>query len=370
MSTRGGFKLALSCAVIILILAAALTAFDYGVVAQVPTEKFDRAAFLEFLAKNPEPASDQLRAFYTREGNPPLREPRWEDRRKKLEKLGAQLFFDPRLSDSGQMSCSTCHNPVFHWTDRLPVSTENASRRSMSLYNLAWDKSYLWNGRAGSLMQQAILALTATKGMHAVLTKVPEKLSVIPGYRKAFGDAFGLKDSNPSLITFSKVATALEVFQSGITSPPSSFDRWVDGDERAISDQAKRGFMLFNGKAQCAQCHNSWRFSDGRVYNTGLASQCVEAKEPNTPKSWNHGLFKAVGLREIEGRAPYMHDGTKRTLEEVVEFYNRGGDAHCDITDARIKPLGLSSTEVQDLVSFLGTLGEGSKPYLVPELPN
>ncbi len=335
----------------------------------VSEEPFDHAKFLAVLGALPTPSTEDLKQFYHRPRQIPLRLESWNSNAQELSALGKKIFFDTRLSKSGLMSCSSCHNPTLHWGDGLARSPENESRRSMSLYNLAWDKQFLWNARAGSLMAQSALALSAKKGMDVDLAQLAAKINSISGYRPYFASAFRLSDSERQSASLARTAAALEVFVSSIVSAPTEFDRWIEGDETAISESAQNGFRLFNGKAGCANCHNSWRFSDGQIYNTGLTSQCEDAKKERTKKEWNNGLFKAVGLRFISARGPYMHDGSLSSLTEVVEFYNRGGDTHCEITSALMRPLGLTKTEIQDLVEFLDTLGSSGQEYVLPELP-
>lgn len=333
------------------------------------SQHFDRAAFLALINGQRAVSIDELKQFYRRPEYIPLRVKSWTRNAAAIRDLGKQIFFDTRLSKSGTLSCSSCHNPTLHWTDGLARSPENEFRRSMSLYDLAWDKQFLWNARAGSLMSQSALALNAQGGMDLDLAEVASKLNGISSYATRFREAFEIAELDEAPATLARTAAALEVFVSTIISPPTRFDRWIEGDENAISKRARNGFVLFNGKAQCAQCHNSWRFSDGQVYNTGLLSQCEDARKEQTSASWNHGKFKAVGLRFIAARPPYMHDGSLKTLAQVIEFYDRGGDVHCGITSAHSRPLGLSADEVEDLVLFLDTLGSGSQEYVLPELP-
>lgn len=330
---------------------------------------FDRSRFLELIDGKTTPSIDELKKYYLRPKFIPLRIANWAENVEDLRLLGKKIFFDTRLSHSGVMSCASCHNPTLHWTDGLPRSPENEFRRSMSLYNLAWDKQFLWNARAGSLMAQSALALNAKLGMDLDLAEVARKVNGIPGYRPYFARAFELSDTSAEPATLARTAAALEVFVSSIVAEPSAFDRWIGGDEAAISGAAKSGFRLFNGKAGCAHCHNSWRFSDGQIYNTALKSQCDDAKKERSKSSWNNGMFKAVGLRFISARPPYMHDGSLAALSDVVEFYNRGGDFHCESTSRLMRPLGLSKEEVQDVLQFLETLGTSGQEYVLPELP-
>jgi cytochrome c peroxidase len=282
-----------------------------------------------------------------------------------LRELGRTLFFDPRLSRSGLMSCATCHNPSLHWTDGLKASVENASRRSMCLYNLAWDRGFTWRGGPGSVMSQSILALTAPTGMNTNESVVKNGIAKIPYYQETFPKAFKGLSPNAHTMLLEHITYALEVYISTIVSPIAPFDRWVDGDQKALTEAQVRGFEIFRGKAGCVKCHAGWRFSDGGYYDIGLRSGDTERDAKGNP----HPFFKAVGLRNIADRPPYMHDGSLETLEAVVDFYNRGGDSTRPTKSPRIKPLGLTATEKDDLVKFLRSLSGAPTPEPLPILP-
>ena len=311
----------------------------------------DRAPFLTLLSRKEAPSVVELKPFYTRPTKIPLREQPQFHNTAAITELGEKLFNEPRLSSSGTMSCATCHNPKRGWTDGLARSVEANRRRSMALYNLAWDHRFTWNGQAGSLMSQAILALSAPGGMSAHFEAYPQRLGDIPEYKKLFKEAFGTAVPEQYRIGPDTVAVALEYYVSTITSGTAPFDRWIAGDENAIPENAKKGFMLFNTKALCAFCHNSWRFSDSDVYDTGLSNE--------TAGKAGNFRFKAVGLRNLSVRPPYMHDGSLATLEEVIQFYNRGGNINRPGKSPHVRPLGLSAEEIQALVDFRRTLDDG-----------
>jgi len=318
-----------------------------------PQERELRKNFLDYLENEENPTLDGLKAFYKRPSNIPYRLRSYEP--EPLIKLGKKLFFDPRLSSSQHMSCATCHNPSFHWTDTLKESVEGNGRRTMALYNLAWDNRFLWaGGPPGSLMSQAILALTAPLGMSSDLFKAAEKIKGLPEYESLFFEALGRENA----IHPDTMALALEFYVSSIISGTAPFDEWVDGNEDALNEQEKEGFFLFNTKANCASCHNTWRFSDAEVYDVGLK------------KSEGPFHFKAVGLRNIAERPPYMHDGRFNTLIEVLQFYNRGGDVTREGKSDLIAPLHLETGELAALLAFLGTLSDDGPEVKLPILPN
>nr|MDJ0638886.1 cytochrome c peroxidase [Paracoccaceae bacterium] len=241
--------------------------------------------------------------------------------------LGKTLFFDPRLSRSGGQSCASCHNPAFAWGDGLPVGVGDhlrpLERRSPSILNLAWAEPLMWDGRAESLEDQALGPMVAKAEMNISLEKLITRLESIPGYASMFAEAF----DGDATITPDRVAKSLAAFQRTVISGMAPFDEWVEGDEAAITAQAVRGFELFVGEANCATCHEGWRFTDDAFYDIGLADDDLGRGNivPNI-EVLNYA-FKTPGLRNITQRGPYMHDGRLATLRDVIEHYNDGGVA-------------------------------------------
>ena len=351
---------------IFLVMATACT--GGGTPVQDEEFVFDRQAFLALLDRPTPPAEEELKAFYRQPGSIPYRTQGLTNI-EAIRGLGEQLFFDPRLSKSGLMSCATCHNPSLGWVDGLPRSIENATRRSMSLYNLAWDHQFTWTGRAQTLMSQAVLALTAGSGMAGAPDQIVARLRNTPGYHRRFEEIFQTSAVPPEhRISVDTVVLALEIFVASIRSPEAPFDRWISGDIDAISAEARAGFLLFNTRAGCARCHNSWRFSDSEVYDIGLDEDPGRAEflpaDPRSPFA-----FKAVGLREIAGRPPYMHSGVFPSLETVIDFYDRGGNVNRPSKSPFVRPLGLSAGEKRSLRAFLETLSSEPRPYPLPPLP-
>jgi cytochrome c peroxidase len=199
--------------------------------------------------------------------------------------------------------------------------------------------------------------------MNMPLAGLTERLAGIGEYKPLFAAVFGM-----GAITAQNVAKALATFERTVVSASAPFDSWIEGDEKAISEDAKRGFVLFNAKAGCAQCHRGWNFTDDSFHDVGLESPDLGRGKsvPDTLKLQH--AFKTPGLREIARRAPFTHDGSLPTLEEVVDHYDRGGIERPSRSDV-IKPLGLTPQEKADLLAFLQTLTGRAEPMSVPLLP-
>lgn len=281
--------------------------------------------------------------------------------------LGRDLFFDPRLSGSGWISCATCHNPGLAWGDGLPRAIghgmKTLNRHTPTILNLAWADLLFWDGRAASLEEQALGPMTAPGEMNQDLNTLTSLLASIPGYRNLFAAAFPGQPISPKL-----VAAAVATFERTVVGAPTPFDRWISGNELAISETAKAGFDLFNGKAGCARCHSEWNLSDNGFHDIGITGDDV-GRGKYVPDDSVQFTFKTPGLRNIARRAPYMHDGSEPTLEKVVDFYDRGGDAKRPTLAREIKPLHLTSEEKVALVEFLRTLTSNDPMLRYPELP-
>jgi cytochrome c peroxidase len=283
--------------------------------------------------------------------------------------LGKLLFFDPILSGSQTRSCATCHNPSLSWGDGLPRAVgekqEALALRAPTLLDVAWMPRPGWNGHFRDLEAVAFGPILSPGNMNMSEEKaVNERLSAIPGYVAAFEAAFGDK-----AITRRKIELALATFERTIVSGETAFDRWINGEESAISAAAQRGFDLFNGKARCSSCHSGWSFTDFSFHDigTGKDNDIGRAKLfPNSVKL--RYAFKTPTLRDVARRAPYMHDGSVPTLEAVIDLYDRGGVDRPSRSD-RIFPLKLTGNEKSDLIAFLQTLSGSPEPYPVPVLP-
>jgi cytochrome c peroxidase len=283
--------------------------------------------------------------------------------------LGKTLFFDARLSRDGKMSCATCHAPDKRWSDgRLrPLGSEHVpnARRTPTVLNSAWLTSLMWDGRAGSLEAQAVLPITTPHEMSFDIPALISRLQAIEGYRPLFAQAFG-----DAAINQKRVTQALASFQRTLVSQTAPFDRWVSGDENAISESAKRGFALFNGKAQCASCHSSWRFTDDSFHDIGLRTEDIGrgAKVPPEVTLMQYA-FKTPSLRDLPINGPYMHDGSMLSLEEVIKHYEKGGIDRKS-RSLEMKTFELTDEERQTLVEFVKTLDGGHLKVDYPRMPD
>jgi cytochrome c peroxidase len=281
--------------------------------------------------------------------------------------LGQMLFFDPRLSGSGVISCATCHNPALGWSDGLPKGLGHMGgrlgRHTPTIIDVAYGEPYFWDGRAATLEDQAKGPLTSAAEMNMPAAQAISRLRSIPGYIAAFEHAF--PGQAVSLDTF---AAAVASYERTVVSNSAPFDKWVQGDEQAVSPAAKRGFVLFNGKANCAVCHAGWRMSDDGFHDIGLpgADRGRAAISPGIVQLEH--AFKTPTLRNITQRAPYMHDGSLLTLAAVLDHYDHGFEQRASL-DTQIHPLGLTSGEKSDLLAFLDTLTSVDTAAVVPVLP-
>lgn len=281
--------------------------------------------------------------------------------------LGQMLFFDPRLSGSGQISCGTCHNPGLGWSDGLPRGIGHLGtqldRHTPTILNVAYGEPYFWDGRAASLEDQAKGPLTSAKEMRMSIETAIPRLQAIPGYVDAFTQAY---PNQP--ISLDTVAAAIATFERTVVSRDAPFDRWVKGDDQAISSDAVRGFVLFNGKANCASCHMGWRMSDDGFHDIGLpgTDRGRAAIMPGIVQL--ERAFKTPTLRNINQRAPYMHDGSLPTLAAVIDHYDSGFQARSSL-DTNMHELNLTRDEKAQLASFLNTLTSPDDPVPLAMLP-
>ncbi|MBV8525163.1 MAG: c-type cytochrome [Acetobacteraceae bacterium] len=278
------------------------------------------------------------------------------------EKLGRKLFFDQILSLSRTYSCASCHNPDLGWSDGLRkaigFSGAELSLHAPTLLNIAWIPILGWDGRFQDLESVTFAPISAPLNMGLPKQMLIDRLTADPAYVSAFTEAFGKPE-----ITERTIEQALTTFERTIISDESPFDRWIGGDEGAISDAAKRGFALFNGRAYCAECHAGWAFTDGSFHDIGVARGDDLGRGRFFPSSVKlQYAFKTPTLRDVAKRAPYMHDGSVPTLKAVVDHYDQGGIERPSRAEPIMK-LQLSVREKSDLVAFLKTLtGDRAKP--------
>jgi cytochrome c peroxidase len=285
--------------------------------------------------------------------------------------LGHKLFFDPRLSGDGNMSCATCHNPSMGWSDGLPtgrgVKSVVLGRATPTVINTAYNSIQMWDGRKASLEDQAMGPMEATAEMNMNTAKLFLWLKGNAGYQALFAKAYPGEEIGAG--TLSK---AIASFERTVTSNHSPFDLWVKGDAKAMTQQQVNGFKLFAGKANCIACHAAPNFTDNGFHNLGLPSWGAPVPDlgrfAQKPVARMKGAFKTPTLRDIARTAPYFHDGSAKRLMEVVEHYNKGGIVKSNLSP-EVKVLNLTAQEKADIVAFLEALDSPYKSVMLPELP-
>jgi cytochrome c peroxidase len=283
--------------------------------------------------------------------------------------LGKQLYFDTRLSKDNTISCATCHDPAKGWSDAGPTSTgikgQKGGRRSPPVSNAAYAPLQFWDGRAQSLEEQAKGPVQNPIEMGNTHEAMLRSVQDIPGYVAEFEQVFGT-----SIVTVDMVAQAIAAFERTVVTTDSPFDRYVRGDEDALTKQEKKGLEVFNGKGHCTACHWGGYFSDGRFHNLGVSPLDPSKPDPGryavTKDTADLGAFKTPTIRDVALRAPYMHNGSEKTLEDVVDLYNRGGRTGDPNISPLIVPLGLTIAEKKALVAFMTT----AMTSLNPEVAN
>jgi len=286
--------------------------------------------------------------------------PKYNKLENKKIALGKMLFFDPRLSGDGTMSCATCHNPKLGWADGLPKAHGSGGkvlrRATPSIINVDYNNILIWDGREQSLEAQAISPITSPDEMHNTAENLIRTLKSIPGYVRAFEEAYWGLDINED-----RIRRALASFQRTIISNSSPFDQWLDGDDDAMTEQQIRGFQLFlNPKGgNCVLCHRPPNFTDNGFHNIGLSSFGDDepdlGRHEQVPLPMTKGAFKTPSLRNVAMTAPYFHDGSARTLAQVMEHYAAGGVVKTNISPNMIKPK-LSKQNKQDIIEFMSAL--------------
>ena len=269
--------------------------------------------------------------------------------------LGQKLFFDPILSGSENLSCASCHQPDRAWGDGRPraVGEKTLPLRTPTLLDVAWAPVLGWDGKFRDLESVAFGPLLNPANMANTEATLLHRLGERADYVAAFAAAF--PDEG---ITRRGVEQALATYERTIVAGTSPFDRWIAGDETAISDAAKHGFDLFNGKARCALCHSGPSFTDESFQDVGFASDDDIGRGRLFPRSVKlRHAFKVPTLRDVARRAPYMHNGSLPSLTAVIDAYSRGGVNRPSRSEL-MRPLGLTGAEKADLIAFLQTLTE------------
>ena len=294
--------------------------------------------------------------------------------------LGKRLYFDPRLSGSGQIACASCHDPDLAWTDGRTVSFGHArkvlKRNAPMILNAGQLQTPFWDGRVNSLEEQARAVLNNEDEMRSGAELVKERLQVIAGYTNRFAEVFG--DPEP---TIGRTVQAIATFERTINSRANDFDNFLLGDTNALSDAAVRGLNLFRTTARCINCHNGPNFSDARFHNEGLSYYGRKYEDLGryvvTHLPDDAGRFKTPSLRNVAHTGPYMHNGLFE-LDGVLAMYNAGmpnvrptpkqkNDPLFPKKSPLLKPLGLNRQDIADLKAFLESLTEKKFTVRPPE---
>lgn len=308
-------------------------------------------------------APPDLSAFKSQYQRPPAR----PMANQVLVDLGRELFFDPLISASGKTACASCHFPHLGWAVMEAKSVNDAgkltSRKSQALIGIGHQGAAPigWDGRSATLEVQAKASI-ATGSMSMRETPTPVPVAVIeqrvrdkPSYVTKFKAALP-----NAAIDIDSIVTAIAEFERTIEPEMAPFDRWIAGDEAAISDAAKRGFALHNGKALCFACHRGWRFTDDQFHDIGTTATDRGRGTTVTDNPLMQFAFKTPTLRDVALRPPYMHNGAQATLEDVVRHYEKGGIARPS-RSPMMQPIQLTDAERRDLVAFMETLSGAAK---------
>ena len=259
--------------------------------------------------------------------------------RSKLE-LGRKLFHDRRLSRTGAVACASCHDPNRAFSDTRPLAVgvfgRVGKRHAPALINRGYGRSFFWDGRITTLEEQVLKPIQDPNEMDLSLAEASSRVGL----------------SVPA------ISHSLATYIRSILSGNSPYDRFINGDRRALDAEQQRGMQIFRGRGNCTACHVGPTFSDERFHNTGVAWQNDRLQDEGR----GNGTFKTPTLREVARTAPYMHDGSVATLTDVVNFYSDGGRANPSL-DSDIRPLRLTDEEKRALIRFLeslsGTVREG-----------
>jgi cytochrome c peroxidase len=284
-------------------------------------------------------------------------------------RLGRWLFFDPRLSSDGTVSCATCHRPGHAFSEPLPTSKgmrgQVGARKAPPIVNAAFpiEPVYFWDGRASTLAEQAKGPIENPIEMGNTHVFCAQTVGRIAGYRRVFREVYGSEEP-----TIDRIADAIAAYEATLFSGNSAWDRYQADDEATIAPEVKLGANLFHGKAQCNQCHLGFNFTDSKFHNLGVGWDAAanaykdEGRKKVTGKPEDLGAFKTPTLRDVTRHAPYMHDGSVATLKEVVELYDRGGVPGAPNLSPKVRKLGLTKEEVAAIVAFLEALA-GDNDY-------
>jgi len=280
----------------------------------------------------------------------------------KKAELGRKLFFDPILSRDLSLSCAGCHQPEHAFTDARRVAVgvfgRTGTRNAPTLVNRAWGRAHFWDGREAALESTVLKPIQNPDELDMMLEEAVARLRAHAEYPLLFQQAFGREPAAEDL------AHALASFVRSILSGDAPVDRYMNGDRAALTEEQLLGLRIFRGKGNCVACHVGPNFTDEQFHNTGVAWRDGALQDAGrfatSGREADRGAFKTPTLRNVALTAPYMHDGSLAALEDVVEFYDRGGNANPHL-DAEIRPLHLAPEEKRALITFLRSL-TGSLP--------
>ncbi len=262
--------------------------------------------------------------------------------------LGRTLFADTRLSRDGTIACTSCHDPERAFTTPEAVSAgvfgRRGRRNAPTVMNRAWGRVFFWDGRAATLEAQVLMPIVDPNEMDLPLDEASRRVG----------------------LPVDEMARALATYIRAQMSGNSRFDRYIRGERTLLSLEEQDGLRLFRGRGMCTVCHEEPHFTDEKLHNTGVAWSPAagtspegrfldEGGTPTTGRAGARGAFKTPTLRDVARTAPYMHDGSMATLDEVIDFYDRGGRPN-PFLDRDLQPLGLSDDDKRALVAFLQAL--------------
>ncbi len=279
--------------------------------------------------------------------------------------LGRQLYYDYRLSGDGSRSCYHCHQVDLGLTDGLPLAIgafeKQLTRSSPTMWNIGYHQFWYWDGRADTLEKQAAAAWKGGNMGAKDTAPVLAEINAIKEYHAQFQEVFG------SDATEENVSQALATYMRTIISNDTAYDRYVAGEESALSEGAKRGWETFQ-RIGCTECHAGVLFTDLQFHNVGIAMDVEDydvGRFKVTQRPQDRGAFKTPTLRDVTKSAPYFHDGSVATIEEAVRYMAGGGTANEWLSD-KLKPHELSDAEVDDLVEFLRHLEQPATDAVRP----
>lgn len=276
--------------------------------------------------------------------------------------FGKKLFFDKRLSAGNQVSCATCHQPEKAFTDGLPksigVNGRKAMRNAPSILNSAYFSRYMYDGEVKTLEEQVLVPLQDHQEMASSMKEILQKLSNDKEYQNLAKSIFN-RELDAYVIT-----RAISSYERSLISRNSRFDQYRSGNGKSLNANEIAGWKLFSEKLYCTKCHSGPDFTNYSVVSNGLYSNYGfdQGRYRINGIEEEKGMFKVPGLRNVSLTAPYMHDGSIRTLREVILHYAKGGEDFPN-KSSLIKPFSLTDVEIRQLESFLGSLVDTSLVY-------